>query len=275
MKTDSEQKNAPAKERTKYGTTPPYISFEEAIKTIKEVSNASGFDGSIDVLAKVLINSPSSSSFQKKVAALRGFGLLSISGGQYSITEIGRHIAHPTDPDEEKSGIFDAFCSQGFLKTTWENYKGKILPQPKYLASFFADKLEAPANMKDLWPTYFIEAAKFAGLLHERETGSYQVLLGPSTEKKTETKQITDDKTNAEKKPHGQADGDGSNSVTSGLGISNTVSWGILSQRRLSGNRKAVIAIPDELSQEDIDMLKVILKGIDAQLDGLKKYDVQ
>ena len=37
-------------------------------------------------------------------------------------------------------------------------------------------------------------------------------------------------------------------------------------------NREAFFAIPDELTQEDIDTLRVILKGIDTSLEGLKRH---
>ena len=42
-----------------------------------------------------------------------------------------------------------------------------------------------------------------------------------------------------------------------------SVQWGILNQPRLSGNRRAIIAIPNELTQEDIDRIKSLLKGVE------------
>ncbi|MBI1804349.1 MAG: hypothetical protein HY033_04555 [Ignavibacteriae bacterium] len=274
--TPADPQEAPSKQRSKYGTKTPYISFEECVRITKDVCKLAGFDGTIDALVKITGNSPSSSSFTDKRSAVKGFGLMTTQGQTYSLTDIGKRVAQPESAENEAEAIFEAFCKNDTLKNVWENYKGKILPQAEYIANYFETNLEIPTERKDDWASYFIEAAKYAGLLHERESGSYQVLLGPSVSKKTDVEPPTNGKGEAKlplKKPESQIEALTKNPALPTIEVTESEHWGILSQRRISGNRKAVIAIPDELLQEDIDMLKTILKGIDVQLDGLKKYN--
>jgi hypothetical protein len=43
--------------------------------------------------------------------------------------------------------------------------------------------------------------------------------------------------------------------------------------KSISNNRKAIFAIPEDLTQQDIDSLRIVIKGIDVQLEGLKKNE--
>lgn len=272
----NEQKQDPPKERIGYGVKVPYLSFEESVKITKEVCRLSGFDGSIDVLSKVTGNSTSSSSFVFKVRVLKGYGLLTVQDNSYSLTDIGKRVAKAESPQDEVQAIFEAFCKHDTLSKVWENYKGKILPQSEYLANHFETNYGIPANLKESWAQYFVEAAKYAGLLDTRESGSYQVRLQPTVEKKADIEHPTNGKSSTEsptRRPETHVESLTKNPSLPAIEVTEGEHWGILSQRRISGNRKAVIAIPDELLPEDIEMLKVILKGIDMQLDGLKKSE--
>lgn len=273
MGTASEQKQTPPKDRVGYGVKVPYVSFEETIRITKETCRLGGFDGSLDVLSKVTGNSPSSSSFGLKLKAVKGFGLLSLQGKSYSFSEIGKRVAQPESAQDEAQAIFEAFCTHGILGKVWENYKGKILPPLEYLANHFEKNHGIPAELKGSWAAYFVQAAKYACLLHERETGSYLVLLSPSVEKVGEAQQPSMEAEPTSKIPESHIEAPRKTPTLPTIEVTEGEHWGILSQRRISGNRKAVIAIPDELLQEDIDMLKQILKGIDVQLDGLKKHE--
>lgn len=205
---------------------------------------------------------------------MKKFGLIAAQGDLYSLTDLGQRIVQPQSAENEAQAIFEAFCKYEILAKVWETYKGKLLPQTEYLANHFETNYGISAERKDLWPPYFIEAAKFAGLLHERETGSYQVLMGAPSGKKEPLEEPLNVKPSMEPpKAESQLEALVRTPSLPNIGVTEGEHWGILSQRRISGNRKAVIAIPDELLQEDIDMLKQILKGIDMQLDGLKKYE--
>jgi hypothetical protein len=272
-KAPKKHNTADSSEKRKYEVRVPSISFEDAIKLTREISRVGGFDDLLNAALKVTGNPKTSSSFVYKIIAMKKFGLIVVQGDSYSLTDIGRRIVQSDSPEKETQAIFEAFCSHDILAKAWETYKGKLLPQTEYLATHFESNYPISAERKDSWPPYFIEAAKFAGLLHERETGSYQVLMGPTPIKESEQSSSAKAKTEPTKRQESQIETLTKNPSLPNIGVTESEHWGILSQRRISGNRKAVIAIPDDLSQEDIDMLKVILKGIDTQLDGLKKYE--
>ncbi len=272
---NSKKKSSDSSQKRKYELRVPAISFEDAIKLTKDISKEGGFENLLNAALKVTGNPKSSSAFVYKMIALKKFGLLAAQGDMYSLTEIGRRIIQPQSEADKSGAIFEAFCKHEILAKVWEAYRGKLLPQTEYLANHFETNYPISADRKDSWPPYFIDAAKFAGLLHEREAGSYMVLDGPSITKKGEAAPTNgkDESRSQFKKPETQIEALTKNPALPSIEVTESEHWGILSQRRISGNRKAVIAIPDELLQEDIDMLKQILKGIDMQLDGLKKYE--
>lgn len=254
--------------RVGYGVKIPILSFGDTLRIVREVSRVGGLDGMFDALSQVTGNSLSSSSFQLKLGVLKNFGFITTQGSNYSLTEVGRRLAQPSSPDEESSAIFEAFRKLEVLSKVFDNYKGKILPQKDYLANYIEKNLNIPTQLKHGWADYFIDAAKVVSVLHEREGGSYQVLSQPSklqnpipSNGEGSVGQVVE----PQESPPARA-----MSPVSGL-LTTDYHWGILNQRRVSGNRKAIFAIPDELSTADIEALKLILKGIEASLDGLKE----
>ena len=157
------------------------------------------------------------------------------------------------------------------------------MPQPEFLANAVGKILEVNNELKEKWSEYFTEAAKYAGLLDEREPGSYQVLSGyiktpdnikienQDSEKvidsigKDEIK-LTENSSQNEEKNYSKSSMDPEEQLKS-------QNWGILNFKTLSNRRKAIFAIPEGLTEKDIEALKVFLKGIEVQLDGLRKIE--
>jgi hypothetical protein len=254
------------KQKSGYGVRPPLISFEGSINAIKDVANIGGESSSRDAFVTIFDNSTASTNFLYKLSALKKFGLITFDKSSYEFTDLARRIVKPDSLADEQRAIYEAFCQHETLVKIWENYKGKLLPQRDYVANWIENNLKIPAEFKSTWADYFIEAAKFAQIIIERgESGSSQVLFEPQIQQSIVNEEKPKDAPKEEKiveKP-----------VNTLTAIIESEHWGILNQRKISGNRKAIFAIPDELSQEDIETLRVILKGIDAGLDGLKKYE--
>ena len=138
--------------------------------------------------------------------------------------------------------------------------KGKILPQREYLANYIEKTLDIPPTLKFEWADYFIEAAKFAKIIIARESGSFQVLYEALPIPKTLTESNVAEPEGVIQKPTVQiAKPDANYQLDSGS----------LTRVPVSKNRMAVFSIPGDLSQQDIDKIRVILKGIDSGLDGL------
>lgn len=263
---EENSKNKNSKERIAYGKKLPLLSFGETIAVIEEVGIKAGSQGSLDAMASIMGNSLSSSNFQSKIAHLKNLKLIELEKPRYLFTELGDKIAFPHSPNDRTDAVFEAFKNHDILEKIWDFHKGKRLPQIEYLSNYIEKSLGIPLQFKVMWAEYFIEAGKVAKILDEKEVGSYQVLLQPIIFKKKEeplTKQndlpTTPTTETQSEKPKDE------------FGIEN-VKWGIVTKKVISGNRQAIFAIPEQLSQQDIDSLRLVIKGIDVQLDGLKKF---
>jgi|GEM_PF-1870357 len=268
---DIMKKEGVIKERIGYGVKLPALTFGEAIEIVKTVATTGGIKGHKDALSHVTGNTPTSSTLHYKVAALKNFGLLTIQDDSYELTALGERIAQPQSSEDVDQAIFESFLKLDILKDTWENYRGKLLPQREYLANFIEKYLGIPQSLKLGWADYFISSAKYACLLKEREagSGSYQVLNQPLPRG---LRVVVSDDVNGDDIVLIEPTQESKSTLSDSLGIESQ-HWGILNKRKISNNRKAIFAIPDELTQQDIDSLKLVLKGIEAMLDGLKKQE--
>jgi len=270
MKEQSQQNNN--KGRVGYGVKIPILKFEEVIELIKIIYNKAGENNSIDALSSITGNSSSSSTFNKKLAAFRNYGVLNIDKIGYSLTELGIKIAKPESFDEQHEAIIQSFLNQENLRKIWESFKGKKLPQEEYLENSIQKIISIPAELKKDWAEYFVEAGRYAGLLEERETGSYQVLQGYI--KSLNNNSIrTQDEVKVRESINIQIEDPKLTQSKIEKNIPLTENFGINTTKNISENRKAYFMIPDQLTQQDIESLRVVIKGIELQLDGLKKFD--
>ncbi len=259
-----------------YGVKVPILSFDDAIEVVEKAGNTIGYEGALDDLSREAGNTPTSSIFTKKLAALKNFGLITVAGDKFYLTELGQGIVNPTSPEQRANAILESLLKIDVHRAIYEKYRGKLLPERTYLANFIHKDLDIPFELKKEWADYFTEAADFTGILHKREGGSFQVMRRPAWEGNNEEK--------------GEATGtDNESGATAGSqvdvsptviasrvqqhGIIESSEWGILNQRRVSGDRRAVFAIPDELTKADADGIRTILKGIEASLEGLIKRE--
>ena len=111
--------------RAKYGTMIPNIAFSEIIEIIKMVIIKTGEHNTYDALSRVTGNSSSSSTFQKKVRALRNHGVMEFDKSNYSLTPLGKKIAEPESFDEQAKAIIEAFGKEENLKEFGIIIKGK------------------------------------------------------------------------------------------------------------------------------------------------------
>lgn len=255
------------KKRIGYGVKLPLVSLQESVKAVKEAAQLGGESGSLDAFAKVFKNSRSSSTFYYKLSVLKNFGLINFDKLNYQLTDLGRRIVTPESMADEYKAIHEALCENEILAKVWENYKGKLLPAPEYVANFIEKSCEIPQNLKKQWADYFIAAAQFAQIIVERG-GSTHVLYEPQIMpiNLEETKSITETSQSSNLPSVNREQVSFVDSVDS-------LEWGSINKPKLSNGRNAIFAIPDELSDQDIEKLKVILKGIEAGLDGLKKQE--
>ena len=254
-----------------YGVRVPILPFESLIDILENAGNTVGFAGSLDDLSRIAGNTPTSSVFNKKLAALKNFSLVIVAGDGFEITELGQRIVNPTSPEQRADALLEAFLKLEIHRVIYERYKGKLLPERTFLANYINKELDIPFELKSDWAAYFTSAASYTGILHKRDSGSYQVMARPwsANSDKVDMSRPNGGDSNGNDDTSRDEPDDQKQQILQG-GIIETSQWGILSQRKVSGNRKAVFAIPDELTENDISTLKVIIDGIMASLEGLR-----
>ncbi len=163
------------------GVHAPYISLPEAVSVLEECYDKSGDEFSLDLFSAAIKNSTSSSSFAKKLAACRNYGLVNIEGNTISLTVFSQRIFRPRSSKERKATLKEAFLSVDYFRRVYERFLGKILPQEEYLANTFSDFV--PKDAAPRWAKRFMESALYAGLILERADGKLQVLDSAETGK--------------------------------------------------------------------------------------------
>ena len=262
QRNDKEQK-----QRIGYGVRLPIISLEESINAIKQVSRIGGESGSLDAFVTVFDNSRSSSTFTYKLAVLKNYGLITFDKLYYQLTEAGKRIVTPESMADEYNTIYEALKANEILFKIWENYKGKLFPMREYVAHFIENKCGIPAELKQAWADYFIAAARFSRILVERgESGSLHLLYEPQVIQEESESIIP-----AVAIPQSSNLPSSSREKSALVESVDSMEWGSINKPKLSNGRTAIFAIPDELADQDIEKLRVIIKGIEAGLDGLKK----
>jgi len=264
----SEIKSKSVKSIIGYGVKPPIIGFPEVMTILREVYRKIGSSGSLDDLSRVLGNTLTSSSFILKIRALKSFGLIQMTDSKFTTTELTERIINPTTPREKPEAELESFLRIDVIKSIYENYRGKVLPEREFLSNFIQSNLKIPGSLKDKWADYFLEGASSVRILHRRGDGSNQVLSMPSSS--PEPEEPISNQIPVPEQPLARTDQPGG-MQTSLLSRIDSTEWGILNQRTVSGNRRAIFAIPDNLSHNDVKALKVIIKGIEATIDGLCK----
>jgi hypothetical protein len=157
----------------------PYLLFESAISVVGELYSRGGGAVSKDDFGTLIKNSVKSSSFIRKLNAMKNFGLVETSGSDIRLTDLGNIIAAPESPQQRAQSLAQAFLSIDLFRRAYEKFKGGILPERQFLANSF-QALGAPAALKDGWAQQFRDSGIAAGLLRD-EGGKIRVLTSPST----------------------------------------------------------------------------------------------
>src|ERR1035438_467761 len=77
------------------GTYPPFMSFGDAVQLVEKIYNEGGGQASYDLMSQLTGNSTSSSSFNRRISALRIYGLVTDVNRTVSLTDLGMSIAAP------------------------------------------------------------------------------------------------------------------------------------------------------------------------------------
>jgi hypothetical protein len=163
---------------------PPYIDLLEAVRAAKEIHVQGGGSVSLEILSGILGNSVKSSSFQRKLSALRAYGFADMRGNGVVLTPLAMKVVAPTSPNEENDAMHEAARNIAVFRTLHERYSGGVLPGRDMLANVLLREYNATDPLHRQWTDFFIATLRAAGLLGSaggRVTVQRRPSRGPET----------------------------------------------------------------------------------------------
>jgi hypothetical protein len=251
-------------ERNPRGTMPPYLPLAEAFELTKKIYEQGGGIASYNLISQLTGNSTSSSSFNRKLSALRGYGLATDQNKTITLTDKGNAIAAPQTPEGALQAKKDAFLSIEVFVRIYDRHRGKLLPADEFLRNIIEQDCKIPRELSEAWVSAFKEAARATGLLLDRADGKTQILDSPilsegqsrAVSKKTIVPFAWEHSLPQEIEKE----------FSTSVPISAS---GHHSKIEVSGGRYAEFRIPDKLTARDAQKIKKALVGYEAILDSM------
>ncbi len=252
-------------ERYPKGTYPPYIQLAEAFDLVTQIYEQGGGQASYDMMSRLTGNSSSSSSFFKKLAAVKAYGLVTDANKIVSLTDEGMAIAAPISPEAARSARKLAFLNVDVFSRIYERHKGKLLPADEFLRNIIEQDQRIPRDLSASWVSAFKQGAAAAGLLYERPDAKTQIMESPTGERAAlqEAKDSTLVVPREQQRPDVE---------TASFEPATTVPFaacGHNTRIQLSSGRYAEFSIPDSLTGRDANKLKSALDGLKAIIDSM------
>jgi hypothetical protein len=141
----------------------PTYTLSEAVRLAKAVQDQGGGRLSTSATAATLELSPTSSSFGSRVSAARHFGLIDESENILLTTELAKKILRPTNSDQEKEGLSEAFLNFHVFQQLLERFRNAQLPPRSILENILVMEYGISDVSKDVAHDVFVESGKFAG----------------------------------------------------------------------------------------------------------------
>jgi hypothetical protein len=261
-------------ERFKRGTYPPYVNLGEALSIVRSIYEQGGGQASYDVMSRITGNSSSSSSFLKKLAALKMYGLVTESNKIVFLTEQGTAIAAPTSEGTEAQARKAAFVNVDVFNKIYERHRGKLLPVDEFLKNIIEQDALIPRELSSSWAVSFKESARAAGLLFDRTDGKTQVLDSPLTpsvmqERPQESDQPIQSAPKTKSSEPTIQSGNGASPVPGLIVTSNALAAsGNITRLKLDDGRVAEFNVPFGITVKDAKRLKSYLKGLELIIDA-------
>lgn len=167
------------KERLPRGFAPPAVRLSEAITLVHKVNDRAGGSANYDTFSQITGNTKTSSTFQRKVAALRSYGLIEDRDNAVVLSELGNRITTPRDDRDDADAAKEAMLRIDILKRTFERYRGKLIPEGNFLTNILIQEIKVPREVAQSWADCFRDAIECAKLVFARLDGKLQIAEDP------------------------------------------------------------------------------------------------
>jgi hypothetical protein len=170
----------PKAERMPRGTLPPALKLSEAITLARKVNDNAGGSATYDLFSQITGNTKTSSSFSRKVGALRQFGIIEDRDNVVTLSEIGNRIATPRSEVDDALAAKESLLRIDVLNKIYERHRGRLLPEDQFLGNILIQEMKIPRDVSVQWVEFFKDAAQSAKLLFARPDGKIQILDEPN-----------------------------------------------------------------------------------------------
>jgi hypothetical protein len=178
----------PRRERS---TRYPGVNLSESLKFCGSIDSL-GLDGTsaATIAAGLGYKNIKTNTFSARLSSARQFGLLSLTGERYTLSQLARAILHPVDPDALSALYRQALLKPPLYAELAERLAGKRVPEATILGNVLYHNHQIIASAKQAAADAFLESAQFAGAL-----GEDQILLpvaGPAAAIPAPSPAVTD-----------------------------------------------------------------------------------
>ncbi|WP_150129896.1 hypothetical protein [Sinorhizobium sp. RAC02] len=113
----------------------PRKALADALKVVHAIKDKNaGKAYSPPQIADAIGRRPRSSEFGVILSAAQAYGLTegNTRASTISLTDLGRRIAYPRDPQDESEGKFKAFCNVDVFYKVYQHYENNTIPEKKF-----------------------------------------------------------------------------------------------------------------------------------------------
>jgi hypothetical protein len=136
----------------------PYADLESAVELATAIHSHAGASCEDAELAAWLDQTASSGTYRSRRSAARMFGLIEITQGRVSLTQLGR------DAVEGRQARIEAFLRPELFREMYEQYRGQTLPPPPAIERHMA-QLGVSPKQTDRARQAFQKSAQYAGYI--------------------------------------------------------------------------------------------------------------
>lgn len=154
----------------------PKTTLQEAIRVAQAIEDANGGQPYPPTETALAMNvSPGKDEFRNLLSSSLRYGLTkgSYASDRISIEPLGRSLVEPQSPEEARQARVSAALTPGVYRDLYEHFRGKKLPETKFLQNTVTRELHVAKEHAELCVNNFVANMEFAGLVRAGDTGKW------------------------------------------------------------------------------------------------------
>lgn len=160
----------------------PRKSLEQALRVAKALREVlAGGPAKWEDIARAMGIAPGNQMNKYYLWSAQAYSLIEKENETFSLSEIGRKIAAPTRPGEDKEASVRAVLTPIIFSRFFTDYNGSPFPAEEHLGNVLEVRYGVPRERVEEAKTLLRENGMFVGILRPNTDGTLVVRLDPST----------------------------------------------------------------------------------------------